>query len=80
MLKPVLIYCAAVSRAFSCLSDPEKRSNYDQYGHEDRAQAAAHHSHYHEFYAEDLDPQEIFNMFFGGVIYLLQQGCNIVNA
>lgn len=53
-----------VSRAFSCLSDPEKRANYDQYGYEDRAQAAAAQGP--QYYADEIDPQEIFNMFFGG--------------
>eukprot|EP00803_Ostreobium_quekettii_P000820 evm.model.scf_544.9 EVM.evm.TU.scf_544.9 scf_544:64897-67460(+) len=58
----------AVSRAFSCLSDPEKRSNYDRFGHEDRPEQRGHGMHpgAHSFYAEDLDPHEIFNMFFGG--------------
>lgn len=59
----------AVSRAFSCLSDPEKRSNYDRYGHEDRAQAAAAAAAnggygMHGFNGEDMDPFEIFNSFF----------------
>ncbi|GMH40729.1 hypothetical protein BSKO_08633 [Bryopsis sp. KO-2023] len=53
-----------VSRAFSCLSDPEKRANYDRYGFEDRAQAAAAQGP--QYYADEIDPQEIFNMFFGG--------------
>eukprot|EP00803_Ostreobium_quekettii_P006399 evm.model.scf_398.2 EVM.evm.TU.scf_398.2 scf_398:13503-15625(+) len=57
----------AVSRAFSCLSDPVKRSNYDRFGHEDRQQLPTHgHQGMHTFYAEDLDPHEIFNMFFRG--------------
>ena len=28
----------AVSRAYACLSDPEKRANYDRFGHEDQGQ------------------------------------------
>uniref|UniRef100_A0A061S2H6 DnaJ homolog subfamily B member 12 n=1 Tax=Tetraselmis sp. GSL018 TaxID=582737 RepID=A0A061S2H6_9CHLO len=60
----------AVSKAFSCLSDAEKRAAYDRYGHEDGAMAArqaagaARGGMYRT--EEDFDPEEIFNMFFGG--------------
>jgi len=54
----------SVSRAFSCLSDPEKRQNYDRYGTEDRIQAGRPGPN--EFYANEIDPEELFNMFFGG--------------
>lgn len=54
----------SVSRAFSCLSDSEKRQNYDKYGTEDRSQAGR--PGYNEFYANEIDPEELFNMFFGG--------------
>lgn len=59
-----IICTSAVSRAFSCLSDSEKRKSYDQFGHEDPGQAAAARRA-QNFYADDIDPQELFNMFFG---------------
>lgn len=62
----------AVSKAFSCLSDADKRAAYDRYGHEDGAmaarQAAGHRGGGGGGFAAggDFDPDEIFNMFFGG--------------
>lgn len=66
----------SVSKAFACLSDADKRAAYDRYGTEDpsslggRAGAGAGFArrgpggaYYRE---EDIDPSEIFNMFFGG--------------
>lgn len=67
----------AVSRAFSCLSDADKRAYYDRTGYDSTAAAAAAASARGNggggggggpggvYYAEDFDPQEIFNMFFG---------------
>ena len=67
-----------VSRAFACLSDADKRAAYDRYGTEDpnsrqspfSSRAAQHrgggmgrHTYYQ---GEEVDPAEIFNMFFGG--------------
>lgn len=66
-----------VSRAFACLSDADKRAAYDRYGTEDpnsrqspfSSRAAQHrgggmgrHTYYQ---GEEVDPAEIFNMFFG---------------
>eukprot|EP00873_Tetraselmis_striata_P041288 jgi/Tetstr1/461552/TSEL_006658.t1 len=61
----------AVSRAFSCLSDSDKRAAYDRYGHEDGAMAARQAAGGQRgggggFAQADFDPDEIFNMFFGG--------------
>jgi hypothetical protein len=59
-----------VSKAFTCLADPDKRAFYDRTGHEDRESmasasrangAGAGGVHMHE-----VDPQELFNMMFGG--------------
>jgi DnaJ family protein B protein 12 len=72
-----------VSRAFSCLSDIDKRSHYDRTGYESRdaAASAARSSGGARgagggggwgggrggmYYGSDeIDPEEIFNMFFG---------------
>ena len=58
-----------ISEAFKVLSDPDERAHYDRYG-ETRQQGQAprgprgHHGH-HGMYAEELSPEDIFNMFFG---------------
>ena len=66
-----------VSKAFACLSDAEKRAAYDRYGSEEgpqgmasgmrRRHAGQAHSPFGGF-EDDIDPREIFNMFFGGGI------------
>ncbi|KAF6262338.1 DnaJ-like protein [Scenedesmus sp. NREL 46B-D3] len=66
-----------LSKAFSCLSSPDKRAYYDRTGYENSsaAQAAAASSgsrrgagaaQYYYSGPDDLDPEAIFNMFFGG--------------
>ncbi|KAL6748921.1 DnaJ-like protein, partial [Haematococcus lacustris] len=71
----------AVGKAFACLSDSDKRAYYDRTGYESTAaaQAAASASAASQrgrsyqrgpggvFYQEEFDPEEIFNMFFGGL-------------
>ena len=79
----------AVSRAFSCLSDPDKRAHYDRTGFESHGDAAAvartrggggygarggggfgggpfgpMGGMYYSS-SDEIDPEEIFNMFFG---------------
>ena len=65
-----------VSKAFSCLSDSEKRASYDRWGSEDGPMGAAGggmrsgfargRGSYSDFAGGDIDPEEIFNAFFGG--------------
>ncbi|GLC37065.1 hypothetical protein PLESTB_001395500 [Pleodorina starrii] len=69
-----------VSKAFNCLSDPDKRAYYDRTGYESSSAAAAAAAAqrgggagpgpggatYYYTSGEELDPEEIFNMFFGG--------------
>ncbi|EEH52791.1 uncharacterized protein MICPUCDRAFT_7992, partial [Micromonas pusilla CCMP1545] len=56
-----------VGRAYACLSDEDKRAAYDRYGTEDpggmRGGGGGHA--YRGFAHDDIDPAEIFNMFFG---------------
>jgi DnaJ-class molecular chaperone len=72
----------AVSKAFSCLSDADKRAYYDATGYESSGAAAAASRGQPRargggggggfgpggmYYGEDFDPEEIFNVFFGWV-------------
>ena len=62
------MHAAAVSKSFSCLSDPQKRAAYDRYG-EDQPGMGVRSRGGPTFNGqgfEDFDPNEIFNMFFGG--------------
>ncbi|ETL81249.1 hypothetical protein L917_18389 [Phytophthora nicotianae] len=56
----------AVGKAFAVLSDPDKRAHYDRYG--DDAPVQQQQQHHGRRYAQedDITPEEIFNMFFGG--------------
>lgn len=64
-----------VSKAFSCLSDPDKRAYYERTGYENASAAQAAQAGQRSagqgnvYYAEDFDPEEIFNMFFGGNLH-----------
>ncbi|KAH7286487.1 hypothetical protein KP509_32G009200 [Ceratopteris richardii] len=71
----------SVSRAFACLSEPELRKNYDQFGPEEandvaqRQSASFRRRHRNGFVYDDmfdLDPNEIFNAFFNGTPYTAQ--------
>ena len=63
----------AVSKAFACLSEPELRQKYDQFGPEDGhdvAQQAYRQRQRNGFVYEDMfDANEIFNAFFNGSPY-----------
>jgi DnaJ family protein B protein 12 len=55
---------AAVGAAYACLSDPEQRQDYERFGADgpqvrQRRRGGGHHAH------GDIDPEDIFNMFFG---------------
>jgi len=66
----------AVSKAFTCLSNPTKRQHYDAYGNEEPAGVAmGRQGGFHTarggrggggLFDDDIDPEEIFRMFFGG--------------
>ena len=51
-----------INRAFSVLSDEEKKAHYDQFGDEEATPQAYRRRYRH---GDDFDPDEIFNMFFG---------------
>mmetsp|Transcript_36886 Transcript_36886/g.42074 ORF Transcript_36886/g.42074 Transcript_36886/m.42074 type:complete len:344 (-) Transcript_36886:325-1356(-) len=59
----------AVGLAYATLSDSQKRSIYDRYGEEDpdnRGGGARGPGGVQFRHGEDINPEEIFNMFFGG--------------
>ena len=57
----------AIGNSFAVLSNPEKRKKYDLYGPDSPALNHNHsHNHHHEFEA-DITPEDLFNMFFGGM-------------
>ena len=58
---------AAVSKAFSCLSDGDKRAAYDRYGSETPGLMRRTQGGRGPFGAQgEVDPEELFNMFFNG--------------
>ena len=55
-----------VSNAFKTLSDPHARAHYDRFGNvPNQRQQPGHRPMNGGVYAEDLSPEDIFNMFFG---------------
>ena len=57
---------AAVSKAFSCLSNGNHRAHYDRYGEDEDAVGRRPSQGGGAYGPADFDPDEIFNMFFGG--------------
>jgi len=51
-----------IAQAYDCLTDPEKKRKYDEYGTEEPEQ---HYQHYRQHYSEDISADDIFGMFFG---------------
>jgi len=59
-----------VSKAFDCLSNADKRADYDRYGTEEPGQPRFRRSAgggMNGWREEEVDPFEVFNMFFGGM-------------
>ncbi|XP_065063516.1 dnaJ homolog subfamily B member 14-like [Rhopilema esculentum] len=56
-----------IGTAFAVLSDPDKKRRYEEYG-ETLGPAQRHTRHYSDVEREfeDISPEDIFNMFFGG--------------
>ncbi|KAJ2514052.1 Chaperone protein dnaJ [Coemansia sp. RSA 2049] len=65
-----------VAHAFTVLSDKDKRANYDRFGSDRPSMGTAqqqqqqHYHYYHQqqrpAYADEISPEDLFNMFFGG--------------
>lgn len=55
----------AIGTAFAVLSDPTKRGSYDAGYGDDGDSAGSARRGGHEAYADDISPEDIFNMFFG---------------
>uniref|UniRef100_A0A8C0G088 DnaJ heat shock protein family (Hsp40) member B12 n=1 Tax=Chelonoidis abingdonii TaxID=106734 RepID=A0A8C0G088_CHEAB len=58
----------AIGNAYAVLSNPEKRTQYDQFGDEKVNPSRHGHSHtdFHRGFEADISPEDLFNMFFGG--------------
>jgi len=76
-----------VSKAFTCLTDPQRRAYYDRTGHEDvaSAQAAARTATPGGgggggFYQQEMDPADLFNMMFPGMGGMFGRGPTGMNA
>lgn len=56
-----------MSRAYSILSDEEKRNRYDRFGEEGLRASGMNggRTYYSSYDYDEFDPNEIFRMFFG---------------
>ncbi|XP_072493111.1 dnaJ homolog subfamily B member 12-like [Notamacropus eugenii] len=59
----------AIGTAYAVLSNSEKKRQYDKFGDEksQAAQQGQDHGHFHRGFEADISPEDLFNMFFGGV-------------
>lgn len=57
-----------VAAAYACLTDPEKRRIYDHTG-EEPGNNQPRQSNRGRFREDDINPEEIFNMMFGGGLF-----------
>ncbi|XP_030767737.1 dnaJ homolog subfamily B member 12 [Sitophilus oryzae] len=55
----------AVGNAVAVLTDVEKRKQYDLYGNEEDRPARNHSYNYNRGFDNEVNPEELFNMFFG---------------
>lgn len=59
-----------IGNAYAVLSNPDKRRQYDEYGGNEPS-SPSHSSHgnfdFHRGFEADITPEDLFNMFFGGV-------------
>ncbi|KAH9508474.1 DnaJ (Hsp40), sub B, member 12 [Bulinus truncatus] len=56
----------SIGKAYSILSDKEKRRQYDLYGPEMQPSRPSRDEDYSQGFEGDISPEELFNMFFGG--------------
>uniref|UniRef100_A0A671SP81 J domain-containing protein n=1 Tax=Sinocyclocheilus anshuiensis TaxID=1608454 RepID=A0A671SP81_9TELE len=60
----------AIGNAYAVLSNPDKKRQYDVSGAEDHS-SPSYNAHggfdFHRGFESDITPEELFNMFFGGV-------------
>ncbi|OQR83532.1 DnaJ subfamily B protein [Achlya hypogyna] len=59
----------AVGKAFTVLSDEQKRSDYDRYGDNAPSENGGQAPRAYRYQQDDISPEEIFNMFFGGGLH-----------
>ena len=60
--RPLAIARPEIGRAYATLSDADKKQDYDRFGTEEPEQQRYQRAHR----GEEIDPADIFNMFFGG--------------
>ncbi len=56
------------------MKDPEKKQFYDKYGSEEEFREKYQQQHHHEYYEEEIDPYDLFEMFFSGQHNFYQRG------